>query len=152
MALFLFTKAILAGEPIKIFNQGNMQRDFTFVDDIVNGVAQMATSEFEQFVEKIMALRISRRVPSLSKQETELIQKINEGVPDEVRLRFRFLRERMLDEVILPDEYEELMKLTEQIEISDSERMINLVELSQLRNVSLETVMEQLDIQTPAYD
>ncbi|MEM7536572.1 MAG: STAS/SEC14 domain-containing protein [Chloroflexota bacterium] len=133
----------------KVMVQPNLVLD---VDDIVNGVAQMATHEFEQFVEKVMALRISRRVPSLSKRETELIQKINEGVPDEVRLRFRFLRERMLDETISPDEYEELIKLTEQIEVSDSERMINLVELSQLRNVSLETVMEQLDIQTPAYD
>jgi UDP-glucuronate 4-epimerase len=38
MALFLFTKAILAGEPIKVFNHGNMQRDFTYIDDIVKGV------------------------------------------------------------------------------------------------------------------
>ncbi len=38
MALFLFTKAILAGEPIKVFNHGNMQRDFTYIDDIVEGV------------------------------------------------------------------------------------------------------------------
>ena len=38
MALFLFTKAILAGEPINVFNHGKMQRDFTYVDDIVRGV------------------------------------------------------------------------------------------------------------------
>jgi len=38
MALFLFTKAILAGEPIKLFNHGNHSRDFTYVDDIVEGV------------------------------------------------------------------------------------------------------------------
>ena len=38
MALFLFTKAILAGEPIKLFNHGNHTRDFTYVDDIVEGV------------------------------------------------------------------------------------------------------------------
>lgn len=38
MALFLFTKAILAGEPIKVFNHGKMKRDFTYVDDIVEGV------------------------------------------------------------------------------------------------------------------
>jgi len=41
MALFLFTKAILADEPINIFNNGNMLRDFTYVDDIVNGIAKM---------------------------------------------------------------------------------------------------------------
>lgn len=38
MSAFLFTRAILAGEPIRIFNHGHMMRDFTFVDDIVDGV------------------------------------------------------------------------------------------------------------------
>jgi UDP-glucuronate 4-epimerase len=38
MALFLFTRSILAGEPIDIFNQGKHSRDFTYIDDIVEGV------------------------------------------------------------------------------------------------------------------
>jgi UDP-glucuronate 4-epimerase len=37
MAAFLFTRAILAGEPIKVFNEGKMARDFTYIDDIVAG-------------------------------------------------------------------------------------------------------------------
>jgi UDP-glucuronate 4-epimerase len=37
MAAFLFTRAILAGEPIKVFNEGRMARDFTYIDDIVAG-------------------------------------------------------------------------------------------------------------------
>jgi len=41
MALFLFTKAILAGEPIQVFNHGKMQRDFTYIDDIVEGVTRV---------------------------------------------------------------------------------------------------------------
>jgi UDP-glucuronate 4-epimerase len=41
MALFLFTKAILADEPIKVFNNGQMQRDFTYIDDIVEGVIRV---------------------------------------------------------------------------------------------------------------
>ncbi len=41
MALFLFTRAILEGRSIDVFNQGNMQRDFTFVDDIVEGVIRV---------------------------------------------------------------------------------------------------------------
>ena len=41
MAMFLFTKAILAGKPIQVFNNGKMQRDFTFVDDIVEGVMRV---------------------------------------------------------------------------------------------------------------
>ena len=41
MALFLFTKAILEGRPIDVFNHGNMKRDFTYVDDIVEGVIRL---------------------------------------------------------------------------------------------------------------
>ncbi|MFC2152008.1 NAD-dependent epimerase [Bacteroidota bacterium] len=41
MALFLFTKAILEGKPIDVFNYGNMQRDFTYIDDIVNGIIKV---------------------------------------------------------------------------------------------------------------
>ena len=40
MALFLFTRAILAGEPINVFNHGRMRRDFTYIDDIVEGVVR----------------------------------------------------------------------------------------------------------------
>lgn len=41
MALFLFTRAILANEPIKVFNEGRMLRDFTYIDDIVEGVLRL---------------------------------------------------------------------------------------------------------------
>ena len=41
MALFLFTRAILAGEPIKVFNNGHMERDFTYVDDVVEGLFRL---------------------------------------------------------------------------------------------------------------
>jgi UDP-glucuronate 4-epimerase len=41
MALFLFTRAILESKPIKVFNHGNMQRDFTYIDDIIEGVVRV---------------------------------------------------------------------------------------------------------------
>ena len=43
MALFLFTKAILEGKPIDVYNHGKMQRDFTYIDDIVEGVVRIIT-------------------------------------------------------------------------------------------------------------
>ena len=42
MAYFSFTKAILAGDPINVFNHGNLERDFTYIDDIVTGVVGIA--------------------------------------------------------------------------------------------------------------
>jgi UDP-glucuronate 4-epimerase len=47
MALFLFTRAILAGEPIRIFNHGRMRRDFTYIDDIVEGVIRVLDAPAE---------------------------------------------------------------------------------------------------------
>ena len=41
MAYFKFTKAILAGKPIDVYNHGNMRRDFTYIDDIVTGVIKV---------------------------------------------------------------------------------------------------------------
>ncbi|XLM21306.1 NAD-dependent epimerase/dehydratase family protein, partial [Chromobacterium piscinae] len=41
MAPWLFTDAILKGRPIKVFNHGKMQRDFTYIDDIVEGVVRV---------------------------------------------------------------------------------------------------------------
>ncbi|MGQ0812343.1 MAG: NAD-dependent epimerase, partial [Nitrospiraceae bacterium] len=56
MALFIFTKAILEGRPIEVFNHGKMQRDFTYIDDIVEGVIRTldhtATSNTEWSGEK----------------------------------------------------------------------------------------------------
>jgi len=45
MALFLFTKAILEDKPIKVFNYGQMKRDFTYIDDIVNGTIKVLFSK-----------------------------------------------------------------------------------------------------------
>jgi UDP-glucuronate 4-epimerase len=47
MALFLFTKAILEDKPIKVFNHGKMQRDFTYIDDIIEGVVRVMANKPE---------------------------------------------------------------------------------------------------------
>jgi len=50
MAMWLFTEAMLAGRPIKVYNYGNMKRDFTYIDDIVQGVlAALMTPDLEPF-------------------------------------------------------------------------------------------------------
>jgi UDP-glucuronate 4-epimerase len=43
MALFIFTKAIIEGKPIDVYNQGKMRRDFTYVDDIVESISRLTT-------------------------------------------------------------------------------------------------------------
>ncbi len=43
MAAFIFTKAIVEGKPIEVYNNGNMKRDFTYIDDIIEGIYQNYT-------------------------------------------------------------------------------------------------------------
>ncbi len=47
MAMYLFTENMLKGEPIDVFNYGNMKRDFTYIDDIVNGVISSIDNPFD---------------------------------------------------------------------------------------------------------
>jgi len=48
MALFIFTKSILEGRPIEVFNNGDMERDFTYVDDIVDGISRILNGSVPQ--------------------------------------------------------------------------------------------------------
>ena len=48
MALFLFTEAILKNQPIKVFNEGNLSRDFTYIDDIIEGVENTLLKSFKE--------------------------------------------------------------------------------------------------------
>lgn len=52
MAMFLFTDAIIKGIPIKVFNNGNMERDFTYIDDIVEGVVRIVEKNPEERIQK----------------------------------------------------------------------------------------------------
>ncbi len=60
MAYFLFTKSILSGQPIKVFNYGKMKRDFTYIDDIVEGI-----------------IRVMNKKPDLVALSEKLNQKVN---------------------------------------------------------------------------
>jgi hypothetical protein len=80
-----------------------------------------------------------------------LLQQINRGVSAEVRQRYEDLNDKLHDETITPDEHQELLKLIEQIELADAERMRHLIDLAQLRQVSLDTLLDQLGIRRPTY-
>jgi len=49
MALFLFTRAMLAGQPIRVFNGGDMQRDFTYIDDVLEALVRLVEQAPEDF-------------------------------------------------------------------------------------------------------
>lgn len=120
-------------------------------DEVLKGVARLENSELEQFTEKIIALRAQRRAPSLPQNEAELLQKINRGVPPEVRQRCTELNTRLQEEIITPEEQNELLELTDQIEWADAERIRNLAKLAELRKISIDSLMDQLNLHRSIY-
>ena len=62
MAMFLFTDAILNGRPIKVFNNGQLERDFTYVDDIVEGIFQITVKNIERPAYKVYNIGNSKSV------------------------------------------------------------------------------------------
>ena len=81
MAPMLFARAILAGEPIKVFNHGKMQRDFTYIDDIVEGVLRccdkpaIADSEFDPLQPNPATAAAPHRVFNIgNNQPTDLLR------------------------------------------------------------------------------
>jgi len=70
MAPFLFAKAIFCGEPIKVFNNGNLSRDFTYIDDIVEGIVKIVNNNPEQPENRIYNIGCSHPVNLMEFIET----------------------------------------------------------------------------------
>ena len=121
------------------------------LDKVLDGMAQLDLSELERFAFHVNSLIARRKAPSLPKRETELLQQINRGVPVAVRQRYAVLHEKLLGETLTTEEHQEFSTLVDQIEQSDVERLKQLIELAQLRNLPLDALMDQLGIRRPCY-
>jgi len=78
MALFLFTKAILENRPVKVFNNGNMVRDFTYIDDIIEGVMRVIDNPPERGDHEDQFDEAGKIVAGTSNQSNEKLNSINE--------------------------------------------------------------------------
>jgi len=120
-------------------------------DELLKAVEQLSQPELDKFVSRVIALEAQRKAPSLPQAEAELLLKINQGVPPEVQKRYDELVAKRQGETLTPDEHNELLRLTSQIENLQARRMEHLAELARLRKTSLTALMESLGIRTPAY-
>jgi len=91
------------------------------------------------------------QAPHLAEIESELLQQINEGLPQEVWQCYNELVEKRRRETLTPDEHAALIKLSDEIEGANARRFEKLVELAELRRVSLEDLMRELGIKAPAH-
>ena len=121
------------------------------LDAMIRGVEQLSTPDLEQLVDRVLTIRARRRAPSLSRKETELLRKVNQGLPVGTQQRFDELAAKRRTETLNPDEHQELLQVLDQIEQYDVKRLEALAELAQVRNVSIRVLMKDLGIHPPDY-
>ena len=121
------------------------------LESMIRGVEQLSTPDLEELVDRVLTIRARRRAPSLSRKETELLRKINQGLPVDTQQRFDELTAKRRAEMLNQEEHQELLQTLDQIEQHDVKRLEALAELSQLRNVSIRVLMKDLGIHSPDY-
>ena len=120
---------------------------------------QLSLPDLERLVSLVLALLAQRKALSLPLAEAELLLKINRGIPEATQKYYNELIARRQAEILTPDEYSQLLQLTEQIEKLEAQRLEYLAQLARLRKTSypkrarsaIAGLMENLGIQTPAY-
>jgi hypothetical protein len=98
----------------------------------------------------MLAMRAQRT--SSAAAEPELLQRLSLVLPDEVRQRYRALVTKRRAGTLMGEEQAELLRLTDEVEKGDAERVRILGQLAQRRNQSLTGVIQDLGIQAPPYE
>lgn len=120
-------------------------------DKLLEAIEKMDQAELEQFVSQVIALQARRRAPGLSQDESDLLIKINQGLPADVQTRLNELIVKRQVKTLTPDEHDELLHLIAQSEQAEAARVEALAQLARLRGVSLTTLMHDLGVTAPDY-
>lgn len=114
--------------------------------DILKGVSNLETTELEYFLTEVSQILAQRKTNYLSERETDLLQKIHYNIPLNIRKRHKRLSKRLDIETITEEEYKELKMIIHVIEKKDVERLHAMIELAKIRCVSLDELMEDLEL------
>jgi hypothetical protein len=121
------------------------------LDELIKAANQLDETDLEQLLHQVVVLRARRKAQVLPEEEAQLLLKINQGVPADLRSRYQVLRQKREAETLTDAEYEALIQLSNQIEQIGVQRLEALASLAQLRQVSLLELMETLGIQPVTY-
>lgn len=121
-------------------------------DQLLSAARQLPRQEFDRFVGQVLKLRAERIALVLPAAESDLLQKINQGLPQAMQERLNELIEKRRTETISSKELRELKKLTDKIEKLDAKRLELLTKLAALRNVPLRKLIKQLGLEPVPHD
>jgi hypothetical protein len=114
--------------------------------DLLEAVQQLSQPELEQFIEQVLQFHAQKIAPSLSTKESELLIKINQDLPQELRDLYQILLEKRDRETLTESEYQQLLESTEQVEKYQVQRLEYLTQLAQIRQLSLTNLITQMGL------
>ncbi len=120
-------------------------------EELLKAVGQLSRAELERFVAQVIALQARRKANGLPQAEAELLLKINQGIPADIRESYDALKNKRRSETLTPQERRELLRLTAQVEKIQAQRAEHLAQLARIRQTTLIALMQDLEIRTPEY-
>ena len=120
------------------------------LDELIQAANELDETELDRLLQQIVTLRAQRKAHALPAEEADLLDRINQGVPADLRAEYQALRAKREAETLTEAEHEQLIQLSNQIEQWGAQRLEALATLAQLRQVALPTLMETLGIEIQA--
>ena len=117
---------------------------------LLRAARQLPAAELSEFARAVNSLRPAPKTPRLSPRETELLLKINEALPADLRKKSDKLYRKWQRGAASELEYEELLKLNQQVEAANAKRIGYLAELAQLQQKPLRLLMKELGLKSPS--
>lgn len=147
LAYFLRKKSYFC--PMNTATKVKIKAQSLDLDEVLAGVAQLNTSDLEQFMQQVGSIVAHRKAPSISAREEELMAQIMLNMPQSWVRRYNKLHRKMQSQQLNEDEYSELEKMIALLEKKNAERLQAMIELSQIRGLTLHALMSQLGIRWP---
>jgi hypothetical protein len=119
--------------------------------ELLKAAERLKPSQLDRFVSDVIALKAQRNAPRLNEAESDLLQKINQGLPPDLQKRWKQLVRKRDARKLTPKEYQELLRLVDQIEELQTKRVKWMIQLAQLRKISVDELMKQIGVQTPTH-
>lgn len=117
----------------------------------VQQIAQREGVATDAYIVQLLQWHLSAAQRALPASEGSLLQQINLGLPPATWQRYHTLVRKLEDETLQPDEQQTLIAITNQIEQANVRRTAALIKLAQIRNTTLDQLIDQLGIRPPAY-
>lgn len=115
-------------------------------EQLLQAVKQLEPDQLETFATKILALRAGQQAPAASAVESELLLKINEALPTKSQHRYEELIAKRQAESLTPADHQELLRLGDEMERKEVDRLQALKALADLRRIPLRDLMNQLGL------